>query len=66
MLGILRKSLALMTLGTALAACSQTTPIGEIKSVCSVFPNITYSSSDTETTKTQIIKHNAGRDRLCR
>lgn len=65
MRSILMKSLALMTLATMLAGCSQTTLTGETKSYCSVFPNITYSSRDTPETVTQIIKHNAGRDRLC-
>lgn len=60
------KSLALMMLGTVLASCNQTTLIGETRGVCSVFPNITYSKNDTPDTVVQIIKHNAGRDRLCK
>lgn len=63
---ILKKSLALMTLAIVLAACSQTTLTGETESYCSVFPNITYSSRDTTETVVQIVKHNAGRDKLCK
>lgn len=63
---IYMKSLTLMMLGTVLASCSQTTLIGETDGYCSVFPNITYSSRDTPETVQQIVKHNAGRDRLCR
>lgn len=66
MSSIFTKSLALMMLGTVLASCSQTTLIGETRGVCSVFPNITYSTLDTPETVQQIVKHNAGRDRLCR
>lgn len=60
------KYLALMMLGAVLVACSQTTPIVETSGICSVFPNITYSKNDTPDTVVQIIKHNAGRDRLCK
>lgn len=66
MLDTLKKYLVLMTLGTVLAACSQTTRTGETEGYCSVFPNITYSSRDTPETVSQIVKHNAGRDRLCK
>lgn len=66
MRSIFVKYLVLMMLGAALAACSQTTPIVETSGICSVFPNITYSKNDTPDTVVQIIKHNAGRDRLCK
>lgn len=61
------KLLPPMMLATVLTltACQQTTNTAVTRSVCSIFPAITYSANDTPETAIQIRRHNAGRDQLC-
>lgn len=49
-----------------LTGCLSTTRTAGTKAVCSIFPPITYSSSDTPETVTQVRRHNAGYDRYCK
>jgi hypothetical protein len=52
-----------------LTACMTTqtrTAVIDVRVVCQGFPNITYSSKDTEPTVRQIKGFNAARDALCR
>lgn len=56
----------MLAIVSMLAAC-QTTNTGATRTaVCSIFPNITWSSRDTAETVEQIRRHNAGRDEYCK
>jgi hypothetical protein len=57
--------LMLVTL-SALAGCLGTRTVATDKSVCSIFPPITYSSADTPETVVQIRRHNAGYGSYCK
>lgn len=57
----------MLVIVSTLAACQTTTNTGATRTaVCSVFPNITWSSQDTAETITQVRRHNAGRDAYCK
>jgi len=64
---------ATLLLSTMLVVGCQTTrtPISGIDfvskaTICEAFPNITYSRTDSEATRKQIVEFNAARDKLCR
>ncbi len=64
-----RISLTLLTLVIGcglLTACKTTSISGIDKSVCSIFPPITYSKTDTPETRLNVRKHNAAFDSYCR
>lgn len=52
-------------LALSLASCQTTTITAATKSVCAIFPPITYSSKDTTETVDQVRRHNAGYDSFC-
>ena len=57
----------MLVIVSMLAACQTTTNTGATRTaVCSIFPNITWSSRDTAETIAQVRRHNAGRDEYCK
>lgn len=68
MSGTLKNWRAPIALGTLLmlAGCQTTTPTVATRPACLIFPPITYSSSDTAETVTQVRRHNAGYESYCR
>ena len=59
--------LTMLATASILAGCQTATRTSApTRSVCSLFPPITYSSRDTPETQTQIRRHNAGYDSYCK
>ncbi len=57
------KAISLCLILTALGSCANTK--GPIDTSCAVFQPITFSISDTDETREQIIVHDVKFDRLC-